>query len=91
MSGDSSLGIETSYRLDGLDSIPERGKVFLFFIASRPTLGPIQPPTEMVPGTISRSGKAAGHRPGHSPPPSAEVKNGEDIVPLPHMSSSRDV
>jgi hypothetical protein len=89
MSRDSAVGIATGYGLDGRDSIPERGRVFLPFIASRPALGYIQPPTGLVPRTISRRDKAAGHEPGHSPPPISEVKNGEAVLLLPRMSSWR--
>jgi hypothetical protein len=38
-SRDSSVGIATSYGLDSQDSIPGKGKIFLF-TASRTNLGP---------------------------------------------------
>jgi hypothetical protein len=40
VSGDSSLGIATGCGLDNRGSIPNRGKIFLFSIDSRPALGP---------------------------------------------------
>jgi hypothetical protein len=40
----STVGTATGYGLDGPGSIPGRGKTFLFSTASRPTLGPTQPP-----------------------------------------------
>jgi hypothetical protein len=43
---------------------------FLFTIASRPVLGPTQPPIQWVPG-VQRTGRESDH----SPPSSAEVKN----------------
>jgi hypothetical protein len=36
----SSVSIATGYGLDGRDSIPCGGKICLFFITSRPALGP---------------------------------------------------
>jgi hypothetical protein len=50
----SSVGIATGYGLDGRVSIPGRGKIFLFSIASRPALGPTQPPIQWVPVRFSR-------------------------------------
>jgi hypothetical protein len=81
MSRDSSVGIATGYRLDGWGWIPGRGKIFLFS-----TAGPTQPPIECVPGAISPGVKRQRREADHSPPSSAEVKNGEAMPPLPHMS-----
>jgi hypothetical protein len=55
---------------------------FLFSTASRPALGPTQPPIRWVPAV-----KRPGHETNHSPPSSAEVKNGGAIPPFPHVSS----
>jgi hypothetical protein len=63
-----------SYGLDVQGSIPGRGKIFLFSEASRPALGPIQPPIEWVPGALSLGVKRPGREADHSPPTSAEVK-----------------
>jgi hypothetical protein len=49
MGWDSSVGIATGYRQDGRGSIRGRGKIFLFSTASRPALGPTQPPIQWVP------------------------------------------
>jgi hypothetical protein len=73
----------------GFDS--RQGKdIFLFSITSRPALGLTQPPIQWVPGALSPWSKLlereADH---HSPPSSAEVKNGGAIRPLPHASSWR--
>jgi hypothetical protein len=78
-----TVGTSIGYGLDVRDSVPENGKVCLSFIASSPALGPIQPPPEWVPGTISRRVTAAGHKPDHSHLPSVEVKNGGVILPFP--------
>jgi hypothetical protein len=51
---DSSLGIKTGYGLDGPRLIPGRDKVFLFFIASKLSLGPTKPPIQWVPFAIPR-------------------------------------
>jgi hypothetical protein len=77
------------HRLDGRGSIPGRETIFLFSIASRPALGPIQPPIQWVPGAISPEVKRPGREAGHLPPSNAEVKNGGAIPPLPDMSSWR--
>jgi hypothetical protein len=77
----------TGYGLDGRGSIPGRSRVFS--IASRPTLGPTQPPIQWVPGALSRLVKRQGREADYSPPSSAEVKNVGAIPPLPHTSSWR--
>jgi hypothetical protein len=69
----------------GFDS--RHGKIFLVSTASRPVLGPIHPPAQWVSGTTSPGVKRPGREADHSPPFSAEVKNGGAIPPLPHMSS----
>jgi len=42
--------------------------------ASRPALGPTQPPIQWVPGALSLGVKWLGHEADHPPPYSAEVK-----------------
>jgi hypothetical protein len=71
------------YELDGPDSIPGRGKTFLFSTASRSALGPTQPPIQWVPGALSLGVKQLGHDADHTPPSSAKVKNGEAILHSP--------
>jgi hypothetical protein len=88
---DSSVGIATGYGLDGPASIPGRGKIFLFSTTCRPALGPTQPPIQWAPGTLYPRIKRPGRKADHSPPSSAEVKNGGAIPPLPHMSSWHSV
>jgi hypothetical protein len=50
---------------------------------SRPNLGLTQPPIQWVPGALSPGVKRPGREADHSPPSSAEVKNGGAIPPLP--------
>jgi hypothetical protein len=48
-------------QLESWGSNPSKGQeIFLFSITSRLTLGPTQPPTQLVPGTVCLGGKAAG-------------------------------
>jgi hypothetical protein len=75
----SSVGIATGYVLDGRDSIPERGKDL--------SLGPTQPPIQWVPGAVFLGVKRPDREADHSPPSSAEVKNGGAIPPFPDISS----
>jgi hypothetical protein len=65
----SSVGIATSYGLDGpgIQSLSGRD----FSHTSRPALGPTQPPVQWIPG-VKRPGCGADH----PPPSSAEVENG---------------
>jgi hypothetical protein len=80
---DSSVGIAAVYVNNGRGSIPGKGKeIFLYFTASRPILRPTQPPVQPVPGAHSPGVKQPGHEADHSPPFSAEVKNGGAIPPL---------
>jgi hypothetical protein len=62
-------------------------KIFLFSTASRPTLGPKQPPIHCVPGALSPGVKRQGRDVDHSHPSSAEIKKCGAIPPLPPMSS----
>jgi hypothetical protein len=73
-SRDISVGIVTGYGLDGRGSIPGRGKIFLFSIASRPVLRPTQPPIKWVPGAISLGVKRPGCEADHSPISLVEVE-----------------
>jgi hypothetical protein len=74
-SPDSSVGIATSYALDGQSSIPVRGKIFLFSTPSGPAVVSTQPPSQWVPGPIFLGVKRPGFEADHSPPSSAEVNS----------------
>jgi hypothetical protein len=78
----SSVGIAT-----GWGSIPGKGNILLFTVASIPAQGPTQPSIQWVRGIISPGVKRPGREADYSPPSSAEVKNCGAIPPLPHVSS----
>jgi hypothetical protein len=74
--------------------LPEHVYKFVFFLhhnsylpltsASRPALGPTQPPAQWVLGALSPGGKASpGRDADHSSPSSAEVSKEMAIPPLP--------
>jgi hypothetical protein len=48
------------YGLDGRASIPDRGKIFLFFTASKPALEPTQPPIKWALAGDLPGGKETG-------------------------------
>jgi hypothetical protein len=81
----SIKGNTTSYGLDGRGSKPGRGKIFLSSTSSTPTLGPNAYWGAVFPGV-----KWPDLEGDHSPPSSAEVKNGGAIYPLPHTSLWHD-
>jgi hypothetical protein len=66
----------------GFDSRRELG-IFLFTTVSRTALGSTQPPIQWVAGTLSLGVKRPGREAGHSPPPSAEVKNAWSYISTP--------
>jgi hypothetical protein len=82
-SQDSSVSIATFYRLDGLDLIP--GIARFFSTASRLNLGLTQTPIQQVLASLFHGVKQQGHEADHSPPSSAEVKNG-GVIPPPNAS-----
>jgi hypothetical protein len=63
--------------MDDRASIPDMGssyRIFLFATASRPALGPNQPPNQLVAGTLTL-GVQRTRRESDFSPPRAEVKN----------------
>jgi hypothetical protein len=85
------VGIATDYGLDCRSPIPGKGQeIFLYFSVSRLPLGPAQLPAQRVPGALSLGIKQSGRKTDHSPPSSADVKNGGAIPLLLHTSSWRD-
>jgi hypothetical protein len=69
-----ALGNGWAIGVRGFDSRRGPG-IFLFTAASRPVLGPTQPPIQWVPGTLSLGVKQLGREADHSPPSRNEVKN----------------
>jgi hypothetical protein len=64
------VGIDMGYELNGRISVPGRDKRFcLFSTASRPALGPTQPPIQSVLGALSPVVKRPGREADHPPPP----------------------
>jgi hypothetical protein len=74
------------YRLDSQGSISGRGKIFVLLQSIQNGFGtqPASYPMEM--GALCPGVKQPGHETKHSPPSSAEIKNGEAVSPLPHTS-----
>jgi hypothetical protein len=67
---------EVDIKLDNLCQIPGRSRhFFLFPLASRPALGPTQPPIQRVPEAFSLGVKWPWREAAHSPPSSAEAEN----------------
>jgi hypothetical protein len=79
-----AVGIATSYGLDGQGSNPNRGKILLFSTAFTQAVGPTQPPMLWILEATYPRVKQLGCEADHSPPPTAEVKNGGATRPLPH-------
>jgi hypothetical protein len=77
------------YSLDAQNLIPSRSKKFFSTPqhADRLCKGSTQPPTQGVPRALSWEVKWPECEADHSPPSSAEVKNGGAIPPLPDISS----
>jgi hypothetical protein len=65
--------------------------IFLYSTASRPVLGPTQPPIQWVPVALSPEVKRPGREADHSSPSNVDVKNSRAIPPLLHWSSLRSV
>jgi hypothetical protein len=82
-SQESSVRIATGYGLDGRE-IRAR-----FPAASRPALGPTEPPIQWLPGARSSGVQLLGREVVHTPPSSVEVKNSGAIRPLSRISSWR--
>jgi hypothetical protein len=77
-------GITLGYELDDWGFVSRQGLgIFLFTTESRPALGPIQPPIQWVPGTLSLGLKRPGCEADHLSPSIAEVKNARKYTSTP--------
>jgi hypothetical protein len=76
----------TGYGMNGRGSISE---ISLFSTASRPVLGPTQPPIQWVSGALSPAVRQPVPEVDDSPIPCAEVRNGGAIPSLSHTPSWR--
>jgi hypothetical protein len=79
----TQLGYRLGDREGGFESRQGLG-FFLFTTASRPALGPTQPPIQWVPGALSLGVKLPGREAAHSPS-SAEVKNTWSYISTPPL------
>jgi hypothetical protein len=78
----------TGYGLDGLGSIPGKGKIFFYTTSTRLALELVQPSVLWVgTGTISMGIKWLGSEANRSLSSVAEVKNGVALPTLSHSSS----
>jgi hypothetical protein len=75
------------YGLDNRGLITERNKIFYFSTASKSALGLKISPSQWVSGSFSPGVKQPLREADHSPPSSAQLKNGGAILLLPHTSS----
>jgi hypothetical protein len=66
-------------------------KILLFSTASRPALGPTQPPTQWVPGAVSPEVRRQGCEADRLQQFTAEVKNGGVMPSLPNIFSQHGV
>jgi len=84
---DSSVGIANRLRAEwsGFDYRQVLG-IFLFAIAFRSALWPIQTPIQMVTGVISPGVKRPGRESDHLPPSRAYVKNAWSHIPTPQYA-----
>jgi hypothetical protein len=72
-----ACGVALGYGLDGRGLVVSRQglQIALFTTASRPPLGPTQPPVQWIPGALSWGVKRPGREADHLPLSTAEVKN----------------
>jgi hypothetical protein len=80
---DSSVSLSLGYGLDylgiGRRFLAKVRYFFLFSIAFRPTLEPIQPPIQRIPGSLSTVVKWSSREVDHLPPSNAGVEKGMEL------------
>jgi hypothetical protein len=84
---DSSVGIATSYGLNGQGWIPGSARLFSSPQCPNRLWGPTSLLSIGYQGLFPRGMKRQGHEADYLPPSRAEVKKGEALPPLLHMSS----
>jgi hypothetical protein len=82
-SKDSSVGMAIGYGLDGPGSISDSVRFLLFSTASKPTLGPTQPPIQWVIEALFPGVKRQRYESGSSSLSTSEVKKSGAVSPLP--------
>jgi hypothetical protein len=83
-------GMALGYEMDDRGFESRQGlRIFLYTTASRPVLGPTQPPVQWVTGALSLGIKRQDREADHSPPSSAEVKNGWSYTSTPQYAFMR--
>jgi hypothetical protein len=78
---DSSNGMATGWT-SGVRFLAGQ-EIFLFSIASGPSVGTTEPPIQYIKGDFCVGVKGPGREADHSPPSSTEAKNGGAIPPFP--------
>jgi hypothetical protein len=75
-------------RTGGSGFLSWRCKIFLFSVASKPVLGPTQPPAQLVSVALATGVKRPGREAHHLTLTSVKIKIGGDIPTFPNTSSS---
>jgi hypothetical protein len=80
------VGAGTTDWMIGGSSVGSGWKFFHLTTASRPALGPTQPPIQWVQGDLSMGVERLGCEADHSPPLNAEVKNACSYISTPQYA-----
>jgi hypothetical protein len=83
----SSFGVEMGYGFEGWGSILFKVTIFIFFIESRQTLGPLSLLFDGFMGALSPEIKLSERETHQLSQCSSGIKNGGALYPFPHTSS----